>query len=253
MPQIIKLKRPSKEARSVVAIGARAEATPFIKSKSSGGVKRSAPEPEERPAKRSAGGGGAKAIPVPFYPAATPEQAAAVEAKKDAQERPKEGDLADPRRRKIFLIGAYKRKFPKELEEFETKGLYDKSEEDLDKIINDIRFCLCAQSNGGIIRTFTEAGLIVMEQTGSEAGFRIRGMTNYLKQDEEFNKIMDELELEYADIIPLSVEKRLILKVTRTAFALHSATAGLEVAEQKQQEAGTASLPETLIHKYQNL
>lgn len=234
MPTVIKLGRNTKEAAGIINVSAvdfDAKDGPSKKKR-----KIVDEDEEEKPRKKQQ-----ESFQAPLGTAVwDPDAAKAVE------------DLPDPvmlRRKKLVQIRLYKKNFPKKLEEVNIDNIAELEVDELDKIIKDMQSILSGAGNEDVIRGFSEIALKAVETVGVAAGFRVQTLADSLKKDEEWNDLMKELELENFDYIHMPLDRRILWKLVRTGYTLHSANDYMEGTPQLNHD----KVPQYLVAKYAGL
>jgi hypothetical protein len=130
---------------------------------------------------------------------------------------------SDPlKRRKLqVLIRAYLNRFGNRLQGLDFSNL-EKTEEELEADLRDIRFLVAASSPGAPYKIVANIGVAAWERLCVDGlDYKVTGLSAYLKRDEEWKDLVDEMALEYAEVFHQPVYMRVGFKLMQSTYMLH--------------------------------
>lgn len=170
---------------------------------------------------------------------ASPEPAKGKKRKKDIEEEEEDEDEdedkhkdkeqktdtktpEEQRRENLMLIALYLAKFPEKLGVLgiDKKHLSKKTDEELVKILDDIKFMLSCSTNSPLVKTIAGGLLKAWEIIGISGGLQIQGLKVTLDRDKEWQDLISEMELSYLGVSFVSVEKRMLFHLVNTSMNL---------------------------------
>jgi hypothetical protein len=150
----------------------------------------------------------------------------------------------------VYLTTEYLDNFPKELEclEISKEELKNKTDEELTSLVKQIRIILGSTQTGAFISSSIDKAVGIMESVAIENGYLVEGLSNILKRDEDWRKLCKEAELAYCDMLNLSVEQRIALKVFQTGAALHEMN-----RVKRAYQSDETTLDEEIVNEFKDL
>jgi hypothetical protein len=138
-----------------------------------------------------------------------------------------EEDNVEDRRKRLMIIARYKnsKRFGSWLKtqgfDFNLKSLKDKSNEELDTMINDIRFCISTKNTNNMYETAATKGVLIIENLLRPI-YKVDGLSEVLTKDPMYLDLVEELMLERSDYIYVKPEYRLLYCVISSAYIVHN-------------------------------
>jgi len=147
-----------------------------------------------------------------------------------------ENDI-EAKRKRFMIISRYKnsKRFGNWLKtqgfEFNTKGLKDKTVDELENMINDIRFCISTKNTNNMYETGATKGILVLENMLRPV-YKVDGLSQILSNDPMYLDLVEELLLERANYVYVKPEYRLLYCVLSSAYIVHAQHMALEKLSQ---------------------
>jgi hypothetical protein len=151
-----------------------------------------------------------------------------------------EKDDIEAKRKRLMIISRYKnsKRFGSWLKtqgfEFNTKQLKDKSLDELENMINDIRFCISTKNTNNMYETGATKGVIVLENMLRPV-YKVDGLSQVLSSDPMYLDLIEELLLERANYVYVKPEYRLLYCVLSSAYIVHAQHIALEKLSQTEE------------------
>ena len=154
------------------------------------------------------------------------------------QPEPQHKDPFLQRLNNLYLVNEYLEHFGPQIASLEIKkeSLNKMSNEELASLVSQIRIILGSTQSCMMIKSSIDTAVTIAESIATNANFKVNGLANILKSDEEWMKLCKEAELAYMDTFTLSVEQRLIYKMSLVGYQMH-----------KTNELGSAIAPNTTL------
>lgn len=140
-------------------------------------------------------------------------------------------------RKRLMILSRYKnsKRFGKWLREqgfiLNAKKLEGKTQEELDTIINDIRYCISTKNTNSLYETGATKGIVVLENLLRPV-YKIDGLSTVLSNDPMYLDLVEEMMLERASFIYVKPEYRLLYCVLSSAYIVHNQHIMLEKLSQ---------------------
>lgn len=166
----------------------------------------------------------------------TQEQEAPVEETEQTNNQPEnntpeidyqEEDNPEDKRKRLLVISRYKnsKRFSKFLKDqgfnFNTKHISGLSNEELETMINDIRFCISTKNTNNMIEQVSTKGIVLLENLLRPV-YNIDGLSQVLTNDQTYLDLVEELTLEHSNYFYVKPEYRLMYCVTSSAYIIHT-------------------------------
>jgi hypothetical protein len=138
-----------------------------------------------------------------------------------------EEDNVEDRRKRLMIIERYKnsKRFGSWLKkqgfDFNLKSLKDKTNEELDVMINDIRFCISTKNTNNMYETATTKGILIIENLLRPI-YKVDGLSQVLSNDPMYLDLIEEILLEKQNYIYVKPEYRLLYCVLSSAYIVHN-------------------------------
>lgn len=168
------------------------------------------------------------------------ESSADEKEKKDVPELDYESDEIESKRKCLMIIARYKnsKRFGSWLKtqgfEFNTKALKDKSMDELENMINDIRFCISTKNTNNMYETGATKGVLILENMIRPV-YKVDGLSQVLSNDPMYLDLIEELLLERANYVYVKPEYRLLYCVLSSAYIVHTQHTALEKLSQTEE------------------
>lgn len=155
------------------------------------------------------------------------------------------------KRKAVMLIKLYLTKFKDKLSDLKIKvdKLANKEIDDLNRILEDIRFMLGCSSNSGMVDSLSQGALALYEKALVSMEWQVTGISRYLEKDQEWKDLMVELELEWIGLSSLPPGQRAAMKLLRSSYQLHQANSILHGLP----AANTKNVDPSLLEKWKDL
>jgi len=112
-----------------------------------------------------------------------------------------------------------------------AKHLGDLSSEELETMINDIRFCISTKNTNSLYETGATKGLLVAE-TLLRPIYKIDGLSDVLSKDQTYLDLVEEILLENQNQVYVKPQYRLLYCVLSSAYIVHNQHVMLEKLSQ---------------------
>ena len=123
------------------------------------------------------------------------------------------------KRKLQVIIRAYRTRFAHRLDGITFDGLDTMSIEELQKVVDEIRFIMGCSAPGTVTKLMVKAGISLWE-TGLVNVFHLPavGINARLEKNPAFHELMDEVQLEYAEMFSQSATSRLGILLATTTY-----------------------------------
>ena len=93
--------------------------------------------------------------------------------------------------------------------------------DELETMINDIRFCIATKNTNGMYGKLSTQGVVVLENILRPV-YKVDGLSNVLANDPTYLDTVEELALEYQNYLYVQPQYRLMYCVLSSAYIVHS-------------------------------
>jgi hypothetical protein len=134
------------------------------------------------------------------------------------------------RRKLIILLRAYGVKLAHKLEgiDLSTGTLELKTDEELEKLLAEVRFITGVCSTGSLVAMGLNGGVWLWQQGAQAAGMKVPDLTAVLQKDQEWKDMSIELELKMQDYFEQPLEFRILAKLASATMLLHEINSNLD-------------------------
>lgn len=139
----------------------------------------------------------------------------------------KEESDVEAKRKRLMIIGRYRNSkrfgawLKKQGFDMLPRRLEKMSNDELETMINDIRFCISTKNTNNLYETGATKGILVLESLLRPV-YKIDGLSQTLSNDPTFHDLLEELLLERQSYIYVKPEYRLLYVVLSSAYIVHS-------------------------------
>ena len=145
----------------------------------------------------------------------------------------KQEDDVEGKRKRLNIISRYKNSqrfgawLKKQGFNMSPKNLEDLSIDELETMINDIRFCIATKNTNSMYETGATKGILVAE-TLLRPVYKIDGLSEVLSKDPTYLDLVEEILLENQNQIYVKPQYRLLYCVLSSAYIVHTQHVMLE-------------------------
>lgn len=145
----------------------------------------------------------------------------------------KEEQNVEEKRKRLLVINRYKNSsrfgewLTKQGFNFDSKTLEAMSNEELETMINDIRFCIATKNTNGMYGRLSTQGVVILENILRPV-YKIDGLSKILESEPTYLDTVEELALEYQNYLYVQPQYRLMYCVLSSAYIVHSQHTMLE-------------------------
>lgn len=146
-------------------------------------------------------------------------------------------DNVEEKRKRLNIIARYRnsKRFGSWLKKqgfnMTAKNLEDLSSDELETMINDIRFCISTKNTNSLYETGATKGILVAENLLRPI-YKIDGLSEVLSKDPTYLDLVEEILLENQNQIYVKPQYRLLYCVLSSAYIVHSQHLMLEKLSQ---------------------
>lgn len=128
---------------------------------------------------------------------------------------------AREKRKTIIHIKNYIREFPDCLDEFKDINFTEKSQNELNNYLEEIRLTVCNSNNSDIFVGLFHGGCDVLEKSGHYIGYDLTGLSTIASKNKNVIKCVKEISLEYQQLNYIKPEKRLMLMMISLCYGVN--------------------------------
>ena len=163
-----------------------------------------------------------------------------IEEEKAPEINYKKEENVEEKRKRLLVISRYKNstRFGEWLKKqgfnFNSKDLEEMSNDELETMINDIRFCIATKNTNGMYGKLSTQGILVIENVLRPI-YNVDGLSQMLSNDQTYLDTVEELALEYQNYLYVQPQYRLMYSVLSSAYLVHSQHIMLEKLSQTEE------------------